>query len=81
MGEELNDAGNGIGAIDGAFGAADDFYFIDVVEREARKINGAAWRIDGHAVHEDFGEVGVSAVEKNGSGSPFGSRAADGDAC
>ena len=60
--KELDDTGNGVGAVDGAFGAANDFYFIDVVEREAGKIHGAAWGIDRHTIHQDFGEVGIAAV-------------------
>src|SRR5580692_2132344 len=33
MGEELDDAVDGVGTVDGAFGAADDFDFVDVLER------------------------------------------------
>src|SRR4029077_9558556 len=79
--EQLNDTGNGVGAVDGAFGATNDFHFVDVVQRDARKINRAAGGIDGRAVDEDFGEIGVAAVEKDGGCAAFWSGAADGDAC
>jgi hypothetical protein len=34
MGEDLDDAGDGVSAIDGGFGAAYHFDFVHVVERE-----------------------------------------------
>src|SRR5579862_7330974 len=80
MGEELDDAGDGVGAIDGTFCAADDFDFVDVVERDAGEIDGGAGRIDGGAVYEDFGEIGIAAVEEDGGGATFGAGPADGDA-
>src|SRR5579859_222744 len=36
--KNLHDAGNSIRAIDGAFRATHDFHFVDIVEREVRKI-------------------------------------------
>ena len=78
--KSLNDAGDGVGAVDGAFGAANDFDFVDVVEREAGKIDGCRRGIDGGAIDEDFGEIGIAAVEEDGGGATFGSGAADGDA-
>ena len=77
--EELNDAGNGVGAVDGAFGAAHDFDLVNVVQREAGKINGSAGRIYGRAIDQDFGEVGIAAVQEYGGGATERSRAADGD--
>ena len=79
--EELNDAGDGIGAVDGAFGAANDFNFVDIVEREAGEINRATRRIYGRTIDEDFGEIGVAAVKEDGGCAAFWSRAANGDAC
>ena len=80
MSEELNDAGDGVGAVDGAFGAANDFHFVDVVESDVGEIDRAAGRIDGRAVDENFGEVGVAAVEEDGGGATFRTGAADSDA-
>src|SRR6266853_1085359 len=77
--EELDDARNRIGAVDGAFCATNDFDLVDVVEREAGKIDSATGRIDGCTIYEDFGEVGIAAVEKNGSCSTLGPGAADGN--
>ena len=79
VGEELDDARDGVGAVDGAFRAADDFDFVDVVESDAGKIDGSAWRIDGGAIDEDFGEIGVAAVKEDGGGAAFRAGAADGD--
>src|SRR5712664_4406949 len=80
MGEELDDTGNGIGAVDGAFGAANDFHLIDVFEGEIGKIHRAAGRVNGRSVHKHFGEVGIAAVEKHGGSSSLGAGAANGDA-
>ncbi len=80
MSEKLNDAGDSVGAVDGAFGAANDLNFVDVVESEARKIDGSAGGVDGRAVDEDFREIGVAAVEEDGGGATFGSGAANSDA-
>ena len=80
VGEELDDAGNRIGAVDGAFGPVNDFHFIDVVQGEIGKIDGTAGRIDGRAINEHFGEIGISAVEENGRGPAFGTCPANRDA-
>src|SRR5580692_1509922 len=80
MGEELDDAVNGVGTVDGAFGAADDFDFVDVLEREAGEIDGCAGRVDGRAIDEDFGEIGIAAVEEDGGSAPLRASAADGNA-
>ena len=37
MSEDLDDTRDGVGAIDGGFGAADDFDFVDVVEGKLAK--------------------------------------------
>src|SRR6267143_779895 len=80
MREELNDTRNGIGAVDGAFCAANDFHFFDVVEGEIGKIHCAAGRVNGRSVHKHFGEVRIAAVEKDRGSSSFGASAANGDA-
>src|SRR5258708_7840320 len=78
--EELDDAGTGIAAVNGTFDAADDFHFVDVFGGDAGKIHGAAGRIDRRTVHEDLGEVGIAAVQKNRGRAAERSRAADSDA-
>src|SRR5216684_9398932 len=42
MRKHLNDAGGGVSAVEGAFGAAYEFDFVDVVEREVGEIKRAA---------------------------------------
>lgn len=79
MREELDDAINGVGAVHGAFGAADDFDFIDVVEGEVGKIYRAAGGIDGGTIDEHLGEIRIAAIEKNGGGAAFGTGASDGN--
>jgi len=80
VGEELYDAGDGVTAVDGAFGSAHDFHLVDVFSGDAGEIHPAAGRIDGRAVNENLGEVGIAAVEKNRGRTAEGAGTADGDA-
>ena len=76
MGEDLDDAGNRICAVNGAFSTADNLDFVDVIECEVREVHSAAGWIDGRAVHEHFGEIGIPTIEENGGGSALRTRAA-----
>ena len=62
----MNDAGHGVGAVESAFGAMDDFHFVDVVESQVGKKEVAAGKIDGSAVDEDFGEARIATVDEDG---------------
>ena len=42
MADDLNDAGHGVGAVEGAFGAVNDFDFVHVVESEIGEIDVTA---------------------------------------
>jgi hypothetical protein len=79
MREDLNHAGDGVGAIEGAFGAPDDFNFVDVIEREVREVDLAAGIVDGGAVDQNFGVIGVAAIEEEGCEAAFGGIFSDGD--
>src|SRR5579862_1816558 len=50
MREKLHHARNGIRAVNRAFRPANDFDFVDVVEREAREIDSAPGRVDRRAI-------------------------------
>src|SRR5712691_10215436 len=80
MAEELNDAGDGVGAIQGAFGAVDDFELVNVVEGLIGEIEEAAGLVEGRAVNEDLGEVRVAAVEEKCREAAFAAGASDGGA-
>src|SRR5882757_7563567 len=67
MREELDDAGNGVAAVNSAFRATHNFDLVNVFGGDAGEIHHAAGRIDGRAVDEDLGEVGIAAVEENRS--------------
>ena len=57
---------HGVGAVESAFGAMDNFDFVDVVESQVGKKEVAAGKIDGSAVDEDFGEAGIATVDEDG---------------
>src|SRR5262249_54788477 len=78
--EDLDDSGDGVGAVDGGFGAAHHFNLVHVVEGKVGEVHSVAWFVDGRAVDQDFGEIGVATVEKYGSRAAFRAGAADGDA-
>ena len=67
MTDDLNHAGHGVGAIEGAFGAMDDLDFVDIVEREIGEVEVPAGNIYGSAVDEHFGEGGIATINKDGS--------------
>ena len=77
--EELNHAGDGVTAVNGAFGAPHDFDLINVFRGKTRKIHSAARRINGRSVDEDFGEVRIASVEKDRGATAKRSGARDGD--
>jgi hypothetical protein len=66
MANDLNDAGHGVGAIEGALGAVNELDFVDVIEREIGVDQVAAGEIHGSAVHEHFGKAGIAAVNEDG---------------
>ena len=80
MGEELDDAGDGVAAVDGAFGASDDLDFGDIFGGEAGEIHAAAGRINGCAVDKNLGEIGIAAVQKYRSAAAERPGAINGDA-
>src|SRR5208337_122136 len=80
MGEELDHAGDGIAAVERALRAADDFDLVNIFGGEAGEIDAAAGRIDGRAVHQHLGEIGIPAVQENGGGASGRAGAVDGDA-
>src|SRR5216684_7756635 len=71
MGNDLNHSSDGVGAVDRAFGATNDFDFVYVVEREVGKIHGVAGFVDRRSVNQHFGVAGIPAVQKNGSATAF----------
>ncbi len=79
MRKHLDNAGDGVGAVEGAFSAAHHFNFVDVVEGDVGEVKGAAGEIHGGAVDEHFGLVGVAAVQENSGEAAFGAGAVDGN--
>src|SRR5260370_16191478 len=77
MAEELDDAGDGVRAVQRALRAVHHFDFVDVVERGVGKIKEAAGLVDRRSVDEEFGEVGVAAIQKESGESAFPARASD----
>ncbi len=57
MAEELDDSGNRVGAVQGAFRAMHHFDFVDVIERRVGKIEETARLVERRAVDQKFGEV------------------------
>src|SRR5260370_33884035 len=80
MRENLNDSSHGVGTRESAFGAMNDFNFLDVVERQVGEIDEPAGQVDGSAVHKDLGVIRVAAIEKERSLAAFGARAAQAEA-
>ena len=80
MREDLDHARHGVRAVDGALRAVDDFDLVHVIQREIRKIDGAAGIIGGRAVDEDFRVIRIAAVEEERSFAAFGSGAIEADA-
>ncbi len=72
--------GYGIGAVESAFGAVDDFELVNIVEGLIGKIEEAAGLVEGRAVNEELGEVGVAAVEEESGETSFAAGASDGRA-
>src|SRR5205823_5135992 len=80
VGEDLYDAGHGVGAVERALRAVDDLDLIDVVEGEIGIIEVAAGVVHGRAIDEQFAEAGIAAVEENGREAADPAGACDGEA-
>src|SRR5882762_5370059 len=80
MGKGLDYPGDGVGAVECAFGTAQDFDFIDVVEREIGKVKRAAGQIYCRAIDKHFGLIGIAAIQEDPGKAAFGAGAVDGDA-
>src|SRR5262249_46147534 len=80
MAEKLNDSGDGVGSVESAFSAMDDFDFIHVVDRLIGEIEEAARLVDRCAVDEELGEIGVAAIEEKRGETAFAAGAGDGRA-
>src|SRR5216684_3284674 len=65
MTDDLNHAGHGVGAVEGAFGAMDDLDFVDVVESEIGEVEVPSGKVCRSAVDEHFSECGVATVNKD----------------
>ena len=63
-GEELNDAGDRLRAIQHAGGAAHDLDAFDRIERDAPEVKDAARLVDGHAVHEHAHVIRLPATQE-----------------
>src|SRR5258708_14087710 len=59
--DDLNYGGHGVGAVESAFCAMNDFDLVHVVEGEVGKIHGAAGAVDGTAVDQELCKAGISA--------------------
>src|SRR5262249_16107678 len=80
MSENLNDAGNRVGAVDRGLGAAHDFDFVNVVEREVGEVHGVAVCVYRVAVDQDLAVGGAAAIEEDRGRAAFGPGATDGNA-
>src|SRR6266404_7910368 len=79
MSKRLDHSRNSVSAIESAFGTANYFDFIDVVEREVRKIKRATGKIYGGAVDQHLGLIGIAAVQEDTGETTFRTGAVDGD--
>src|SRR5258708_40229049 len=79
VGKRLDDTRDCVGAIEGAFCAANYLDFIDVVEREVGKIKRATRKIYGGGVDQNLVLVGIVAGQEDTGETSFRSRAIDGD--
>src|SRR5258708_22232962 len=79
MRKRLYHTRNRVGAIEGAFCAANYLDFIDVVEREVGKIKRATGKIYGGAVDQHIGLIGIAAVQEDTGEAAFRTGAVDGD--
>ncbi len=77
MAEKLNDTGDGIGAVERTLCAVDDFELVNVVEGLTGEIEEAAGLVEGRAVDEEFGEIGIAAVEEESCETAFAAGACD----
>src|SRR5712692_9038679 len=73
MADNLNHAGHGVGAVEGAFGSVNDFDFVDVIEGQVRKIESATRFVDRSAIDEHFSEIGIAAIDEDGGKAAYGS--------
>src|SRR6267154_163814 len=68
-----------VGAIEGAFCAANYLDFIDVVEGEVGKVECAAGKVYGGAVDQNLGLIRIATVQENTGETTFRTGAVDGD--
>src|SRR5260370_40435350 len=80
MAEELNDARDGVGAIQGALGAVDDFELVNVVKGLIGEVEEAAGLVEGRAGDEELGEGRIAAVEEKWREAAFAAGAGEGGA-
>src|SRR5712671_7129275 len=79
MSKCLDNARNRVGAIEGAFCAANYFDFIDVVEAEVGKVKCATGKVYGGAVDQNLGLIRIAAVQEDTGETTFRTGAVDGD--
>src|SRR5258708_2805584 len=71
MRKRLYHTRNRVGAIEGAFCAANYLDFIDVVEREVGKIKRATRKIYGGAVDQNLGLIGIASAQADNRPTPL----------
>ena len=63
-GPDLDDAGHGVGAVERALRAADEFEAIDFGERDGAEVGGLAGGVDGDAIDDEFVVGGFAAADE-----------------
>src|SRR5579864_3497195 len=81
MADDLDDAGHGVGAVEGALGTVNELDFVDVIEREIGIDQVATREIHGSSVNEHFGEAGIAAVNEDGRETTDSAGSRETDAC
>jgi len=69
MGKELDYTGDGVRTVKRGFRAAHNLDLVHVIQSEDGEIDSATGRIDGRAVDQYFGEIGIAAIQEQ-RGSP-----------
>ena len=77
LGENLDDGADGVGAVEGGLGAADDLDALDLAGRDAVEVEVAAVVVDPHAVDEDVVVVGLAAPGEDGGEGALAARRLD----
>ena len=78
--DEVDDAGDRVRAIQGAFGAANDFDLRDAIGGQRGKVEVAAELVQGDAVDHHQVVIRVSATHEGAGGSSAAAGVGDGDA-